>query len=349
MLAATACGSGRPAPAEPSVQDMPEETPVSTFVPSLDITDTTLVVYTTFSASFVEPVVAAFEEATGARVEVVMAGTGALLARLNEEADNPQADVLWGGAMFSVMPEAHLFEDYISVNEPYMLDIHRNVKGPFTLFNTSGRLLVVNTELLAEIGIEITGYEDLLQPGLRGLIAMADPATSGSSFNHLVNQLYAMGNGNPHDGWDYMRAFIDNVDGIMLPGSEDVINSVVDGRFAVGLTFEEAPWSYIEGGAPIDVVYISEGIIATSSAVSVITGAPNRDAARVFVDFVTSFEIQSIMEIELFRRPVRADVHSQGALPSNAELVWLYYDVEYVLDNRDTWLDQFAEIWAEVN
>ncbi|MCL2853865.1 MAG: extracellular solute-binding protein [Defluviitaleaceae bacterium] len=348
-LFASACGNTPPA-------TTPEYTPGSEFhgyqtqvESGPDISGTTLVIYTTFNAHFVGPIITAFEEATGAIVDVALAGTGELLARLEEESDDPQADVLWGGAMFSVAPVKHLFEDYISANEPYMLDVHRNVEGPFTRFNTSGRLMMVNTDILAETGITITGYADLLLPELRGRIAITDPVESGSSFNHLVNQLFAMGYGNPHDGWGYMRAFVENVHGIMLPDSNAVIRGVVDGDFVVGLTFEEAPWPYIQSGAPVDVVYISEGIVATSSVVSVVAGAPNRDAARAFIDFVTGYDIQSIMETELFRRPVRADVPSQGILPGNEELVWIPYDVEYVLENRDAWLDKFEEIWMELN
>ena len=329
-----------------------EENPVEDyviFVPAQDISGQSVVVYTTYGASFVEPIVAAFEQLTGANVDVVLAGTGSLLASLRNNTDHPQADVLWGGALFTLSPEKHLFEDYISVNEEYMLDVQRNVEGMFTRFSTSARLLMINTALLDEIGIEITGYADLLQPELRGRIAITDPATSGSSFNHLVNQLYAMGGGVPSDGWDYIRAFIDNVDGIMLSGSNDVVRGVLDGDFVVGLTFEEAPWSHIEAGAPVAVAYISEGIIATSSAVAIVNGAVNRDAAQIFIDFVTSYYVQRTMETELFRRPARADVPSQGVLPGNDELIWLYYDIDYVLENRDVWLAKFAEIWDEIN
>jgi iron(III) transport system substrate-binding protein len=346
VLILAACRRGE---TEDYIPETPDYVVVPGFVPAVDISGTDLVLYTTFSTHFAAPVIYAFEEATGARVEVVMAGTGALLERLREEADNPQADVFWGGAMFSVIPQKDLFEDYISANETHMLEVQRNIEGPFTRFVTSGRLMIVNTPLLEELGIEIRGYADLLQPQLRGRIAIADPATSGSSFNHLANQLFAMGNGVPNDGWDYIRAFIENVDGIMLPDSSDVYRGVINGDFVVGLTFEEAPWPHIEGGAPVHVVYIAEGIIATSSAVSVVAGAPNRDAARVFIDFVTSYEIQSIMEVELFRRPVRADVPSQGILPGNEELLWLDYNIEYVLDNREAWLAKFAEVWEEVN
>ena len=50
---------------------------------------------------------------------------------------------------------------------------------------------MINTDLIGDI--KITGYEDLLQPELKGKIAFADPTKSSSSYEHLVNMLYAMG------------------------------------------------------------------------------------------------------------------------------------------------------------
>jgi iron(III) transport system substrate-binding protein len=350
-LAITACST----PSEPPPLAQPpatqgQESPVDeTADEGPDIAGTTMVLYVTYNQPIVDFVVPRFEEATGVRVEVLMAGTGELMARLRAEAANPQADVLWGGAIFSVVPDIDLFEDYTSINEPYMAPTQRNLEGPFTRFHTSARLLMTNTDLLDELGIELDGYGSLLQPEMRGRIAFTDPAASASAYNHLVNMLYAMGDGvDPETGWDFVREFIEQLDGIMLPGSSAVVQGVADGEFAAGLTPEESPWEYIEVGAPVGAVYISEGIAATSSAVIVVNGASNRDAARAFVDFVTSHEIQSVMEAEIGRRPVLANIPGAGlGMPGNDELNWIDYDINAVLDNREDWLDRFREIWME--
>jgi len=315
------------------------------------IAGTTMVLYVTYNQHIVDFVVPRFEAATGVRVETMMAGTGELMARLRAESANPQADVLWGGALFTVVPDADLFADYTTVNEPYIAESQKNAEGPFTRFHTSARLMMTNTELLEKLGVEVNGYACLLQPELRGLIAFTDPAASASSFNHLINMLYAMGpDNNPDEGWDYVKALAENMDGIMLPGSSAVVRGVADGEFAVGLTPEESPWEFIEAGAPVGFAYISEGIIATSSGAFVVAGAPNPLAAQAFVDFVTSYEIQSVMEVEMGRRPVRAGIPGAGGLmPGNDELVWLEHDVAYILDSRDAWLDKFREIWMELN
>jgi len=312
------------------------------------IEGTTLVIYSTFTSDFAYPIIEMFEERYGVDVEILFAGTGATLARIRGEAANPQADLMWGGGLFSVIPDADLFEDFLSVNEPYMMPGQENAEGNITRFITSARLLMVNTDLIGDI--EIRGYACLLNPALRGQIAITDPAASASSFNHLINQLYAMGeNNNPHDGWDYMEQFIINVDGRMLPGSTAVHHGVADGEFIVGLTYEEAPFPHIEAGAPVKIVYIDEGIVATSTGVGIINGARNRAAAEAFINFVTSYEVQVFVESDLFRRVVREDVPSTGALVANAELNWIPTDTAYILYHREAWLDQFMDLWMRHN
>jgi iron(III) transport system substrate-binding protein len=305
---------------------------------------TALTIYSTFNADFAQPFLDLFEERTGVDVNVIFAGTSAILTRIREEAGDPQADLLWGGGLFTVLPEADLFEKFLSVNEPYMIAGMENAEGTITRFMSSARLLMVNTDLVG--GIEIKGYACLLNPALRGKIATTDPAASGSSFNHLINQLYAMApDHNPHEGWDYVDAFIQNLGGIMLADSTAVHRSVANGDFIVGLTYEEAPFLYIEAGYPVKVVYIDEGIVGTSSGAAVISGAANREAAHAFIDFITSYEAQAMMERELFRRPVRSDIPSAGGLTANAELTWIPHDTAYILANRDAWLTTFWELW----
>ena len=312
------------------------------------IEGTTLVIYSTLSADFAAPIIQMFEERYGVDVEITFADTGATLARLRYEADDPQADIMWGGGLSSVLPEVGLFEDFLSVNEPYMMPGQENAQGNITRFIKSARVLMVNTDILGDI--EIRGYACLLNPALRGQIAIADPAAFASSFNHLVNQLFAMGaNNNPHHGWDYVEQFIINVNGIMLPDSTAVHHAVANGEFIVGLISEEAIFPHIEAGAPIKAVYIEEGIVANSVTVAIVNGTRNRAAAEAFIDFVTSHEVQSYIEANLFRRTARADIISSGALIANAELNWIPTDTAYILYHRDAWLDQFMDLWMKHN
>ena len=50
----------------------------------------------------------------------------------------------------------------------------KNTEGNLTRFDTIPSVIMVNTDLIGDIRME--GYEDLLNPELKGKIAFADPA-----------------------------------------------------------------------------------------------------------------------------------------------------------------------------
>ncbi|KEZ87288.1 ABC transporter substrate-binding protein, partial [Lacrimispora celerecrescens] len=179
-----------------------------------------LIIYSPLTESMIDSMLAMFEEDTGIDAECLAMGTGDALKRIQTEADKPQADILWSGTIGTVKNKSEYFADYITVNEDAFYDEYKNTEGNMTRFDTIPSVIMVNTDLIGDIKIE--GYEDLLNPELKGKIAFADPAASSSSFEHLVNMLYAMGGGNPDNGWDYVKQFCTQLDGKLLGGSSAV-------------------------------------------------------------------------------------------------------------------------------
>ena len=77
----------------------------------------TLVVYCPHPLAFINPLVEEFEKQSGVKVDVVAAGTGELLKRVESEKANPLGDIFWGGSLSTMKPKADLFEPYKSANE----------------------------------------------------------------------------------------------------------------------------------------------------------------------------------------------------------------------------------------
>ena len=213
--------------------------------------DNKLVIYCPHPLSFINPLVEEFEKESGIKVEVVAAGTGELLKRVESEKANPLGDIFWGGSLSTMKPKADLFEPYKSVNEDHIQAAFKNTEGSMTRFTDIPSVIMVNTDLIGDIKVE--GYEDLLNPALKGKIAMADPSKSSSAYEHLINMLSAMGNGNPDNGWDYVTKFCKNLDGKLLSGSSAVYKGVADGEYVVGCTFEEGGAKYVSPRDHIDL------------------------------------------------------------------------------------------------
>ena len=306
-----------------------------------------LVIYCPHPLDFINPLVDDFKAKNpGINVDVIAAGTGELLKRVESEKDNPLGDILWGGSLNTIRLKMDLFENYTSTNEVNIAEFYKNVEGPITRFTTIPSVLMVNTNLSKNIKIE--GYGDLLNPALKGKIACADPSASSSSFEHLVNMLYAMGNGNPEKGWDYVKKLCANLDGKLLSGSSAVYKGVADGEYAVGLTYEEGGINYVVSGSPVKVIYMKEGVISKPEGVYIIKGAKNLENAKKFIDYCVSLDAQNILINKVNRRAIRKDASSSEVVIPMTEIYSIKDDPDFVESNRQKWLDKFRDIYTGI-
>ena len=245
----------------------------------------------------------------------------------------------------TVKNRSEFFADYTCANEEFFFDEYKNIEGNLTRFDTIPSVIMVNTDLIGDI--EINGYEDLLNPELKGKIAFCDPAASSSSFEHLVNMLYAMGGGDTPEGWDYVTKFCEQLDGKLLSGSSAVYKGVADGEYTVGLTFEQGSAQYVGAGAPVETVYMEEGVIFRGDGVYIIKNCPNEENARAFVDWLTSKEIQEMMNNTQYRRTIRTDVPAGDAMVPMDQINVITDDEANTAAHKSEWLDKFKDIFTQ--
>lgn len=307
-----------------------------------------LVLYSTESDDLINLIVPSFEEKYGIEVEIVTAGTGETIKRIQSEKESPMADVLLGASYLMAKNNQDLFEDYVSTEDDGLLDGYKfDGVGQYKM---GCSVLLVNTDLIGDI--KINGYKDLLNPELKGKIAMADAASSSSSFDHLINMLVDFspeGEYESDEAWEYVQELLYNVDGKILNGSSAVHKGVVDGEYAVGITYEDPAASYILNGATnVEVIYMDEGVIFFGSALNVIKGAKNMDNAKLFVDYVYSEEIQNKFGTQACLRSVRQDAevgsHMKKLEDINVETV----DNSWVSENQDAITAKFTDLLTNV-
>ncbi|MEK3888782.1 ABC transporter substrate-binding protein [Bacillus sp. FSL K6-3431] len=304
-----------------------------------------LVIYSPNSEDIVNTIIPMFEKETGIKVELISAGTGELIKRISSETENPYADVMFGGSKAQALGYPELFERYVSKNNDDMLDDHKNTEGFLTPYIADGSVILVNTDLIGDIKVE--GYEDLLNPELKGKIASADPASSSSAFAQLTNMLLAMGGDYTADkGWDYVTALIKNLDGKVTSGSGAVHKGVADGEYVVGLTYEDPSASYVRDGAPVKIVYPKEGSVFLDAGVEIVKGAKNLDNAKKFVDFIISKDAQDAFGTKLTNRPLRKDVKLGEHMTPLEDINIILEDEDYVKDNRDQLVEQYIDVFT---
>lgn len=309
----------------------------------------TLVVYSPNSEGIINAVIPLFEKQTGIKVELVSAGTGELMKRIESEQENPYADVMFGGGYTQYIPNKDLFQDYVSPEDENVVEEYRNTEGYVTYTVLDGSVLVVNKELTENIKIE--SYADLLNPELKGKIATADPANSSSAFAQLTNILLAMSDDGTYESeaaWEYVEELVKLWDGKIQSGSSSVYKSVVDGEMLVGLTYEDPVATLLKSGADnIEIVYPEEGAVFLPAGTAIVKGAKNLENAQKFVDFLLSEEVQNIFGTELTNRPVRKGATVGEHLKPLDEINLIFEDMEYVHTNRDAIVEKYMDIFTK--
>lgn len=258
----------------------------------------TITVYTPSAQDNIDVMIPAFEAATGIKVEVIRGGSGEIYAKIQAEAANPQADVAWIPTS-TILMDTSYFEQYVSIHDSLYDEAFRNDTGFATEIGYNAPVIIYNTNL---VPYEIKGYAELLNPDLKGKIAMGNAAASSSAYNHLENMLLAMGVGDDNyqkaeskDAWDYVTKFYENLDGKIVESSAVTYEGVLSGEYAVGLSWDTPAQAYLVEKVPnIKVVLMAEGVIPGTASVALIKNAKNPEAAKVFIDWFASQEGQSV-------------------------------------------------------
>lgn len=299
-----------------------------------------LVVVSPHPIAFMQPIIHEFESQSGIEVHLISCGTTEALKRVTYE---NSADVMWGGSIMAVGNDAE-FYTYRSKAYEDLSDCCRNISSDINCFTDVPSILMINTDIIGSVSVN--GYEDLLKPELKGRIAYANPATSSSSFEHLANMLYAMGGGDPDDGWDYVSAFAEQLDGNLLSSSSEVYEGVANGKYTVGLTFEEAAITMLSQNKHVKVIYMSEGVVSTPDGIYINKETSYPQEAEAFVDFMLSYDTQLFIAKNLGRRSVRTDVPNPPNAPAKETLFLLDVDQNLVVSHKNEWLKRFGEVYG---
>ena len=319
------CGSKEKVTEEKTVKTTEEKQTEETATDSL-------VVYSPHKAAMINPIIKEFQEATGIKVEVVAAGTGELLKRIQSESENTLGDIMWGGGAESLDAFKEYFEPYKSPETENIAPIFYEKDFAWTGTGALPMVIMYNKKLVKPEDVP-TSWGDLLDEKWTGKIAYADPTRSGSSFTILATMLTAYKD-QGDEGWEFIKDFYTNLDGKLTSGSSGVYKGVADGEYAIGLTIEKFAIEYINVGAEVGIVYPSEGTSAAPDGVAIIKNAKNSVNAKKFLDFVLTTKSQKFVLDNFASRPVRKDVPTSENLSPMSEVNLVDYDLEWVSENK---------------
>lgn len=235
------------------------------------------------------PVLDAFYEDTGIKIESLTMKNGEMLQRIINEKDsgNVLAD-LWftGGAdTFISAAEQGLLMPYKSTESDTIEADMKDEDGYWTGTSLTVVNLVVNTDVIKDLGAKIPEtWEDLLQPELKGMVSMPDPASSGTAYNTVSAILQTKGE---EEGWAYLEKLIEQVP-FFTPRGSDPTNMTQTGEAAVGIAAGTGFAEMKDAAENIKLVYPKDGTGWWPQPLAILEGCSHSEEAKVFVDWALS-------------------------------------------------------------
>ena len=223
----------------------------------------------------------------GVDVRLFRSGTGEVTAKLEAEfsANNPQADVLWVAdqTYFQGLSQkdrlvriAPTFRGSSATNA-YEGGKYFEVRK---LFN----VIAINTNKVS--GVKPKSFKDLLRPEYKNLLVMPNPLFSGaalSTVGTLVNK----------NSWAYFEGLRAN--GMKIEQSNPItITKLINGEYGVGILTDFNLRAEKAKGAPLEIVYPTEGAILVPTPVGILKSSNNQALARQFLQFLYSQESQAL-------------------------------------------------------
>jgi iron(III) transport system substrate-binding protein len=294
-------------------------------------------------------IIPTFEAKTGIKVTVESLGSGDAMKRIASETANPTFDLMYGGSLANYAANKDLFQDYLSPEDGFLMPEYQNKLGYCTNYTIDGSVLLVNTELLAELGIEVNGYADLLQTELKDKIVSADPVASSSAFCQLTNMLLAMGGYESDEAWQYVADLFKNINGKVVSSSSSVYKGVYNGEYVVGLTYEDPCVTFLkDGAANIRIIYPIEGTVFLPAQIGIVNNAKNLANAQAFVDFMLSEEAQVFLAENTTSRPIRpVDAGNEWMTPLE-DLFLIFEDSVYVMEHTGDLKEKVQDIIMDI-
>jgi len=298
-----------------------------------------IVIYTSNDATLNKLVATEFTKATGVPADVVSAGSGVVIKRVETEKDRPQGDIIWGISRSLLQTNAQYFDSYASQHKNAVPAEYRDPQDRW--IGTNLHLLVVlqNTKSIPEAQGPKT-WDDLTAAKWKGNIAFTDPQNSGSAYSNVTLLVDMWGGGKA--GWDKVTKLVANTK--MLNRSSLVFQGVGNGEYGLGVSLEYAGYLWANNGAPVKTIYPADGTIAQMEGVAIVKNGPNTAGARQFVDYVNRKDVREMILKETFRRPARQDLD----LPNLPGKMPKLSDIKLVSYNEDGWTEKRAETLEKI-
>ncbi|MCQ2249385.1 MAG: ABC transporter substrate-binding protein [Treponema sp.] len=306
--------------------------------------DSTLKVYSIIHESETEVICDLFTKKTGIQVQYLRASTGELVNRLISEKDNPQADVLFGGATsyHLLARDAGALEPYVSPEAAGYPDYALSADGSYTGFCVLTLGIGYNTGRFAEKfpDVEVPRtWDDLLNERFKGEIVLTNPQASSTAYLFVQNQLQRLG---MDGGWDYLSALAPLVGQFPDSGSAPA-KLLGTGEYSIGVSYLHMMAKYKDQGFDVDYVAPPRSV-GDVDCIAITRNAAHMEEAKKFVDFILSAEAQEVLSGLNYTIPANPRAKLKEGSITLDQIDLIDYDSKAAADQKSQVLARWAEV-----
>jgi iron(III) transport system substrate-binding protein len=342
-----ACGGGAAPTAASPAAATPAATAAATATPAPSPVDLaaakaegTVSWYTSTPQNQAQKIADMFTAKTGIKVQLFRSGGEAVMTRFltEQDAGKTAADVITTSdpAAFNGLARDGKLLPFLPIGSEL---VPSSAKGPNGAWISQRLNLIVPAYRTDKVSNPPTSWKDLVDPRFKGQLIMADPAFT--SFAYLVVHSLAR---DASFGWDYWKKLAAN--GTMIvQGHAQLATAMLSGERTVAIEQDAGQiFTDIQKGAPVKIVTPAEGVFLINSPMAIPAKAPHPNAARAFVEFNLTTDVQQLFAAE-GTYSVRTDVAPPKTYPELKSLKLVAVDYDAAEKENKQAKDMFAEIF----
>lgn len=265
-----------------------------------------LTVYTAGPGSLAKGLASGFEKKTGVKVDIFQATTGKVMARLEAEQANPQADILIS-ASWDTAEDLHTrgwLLPYQSANAEKVPEMLKSTD--YVAQGVSALGIVWNTKSGTP---EPKEWKDLTAAAFKDKVTTPDPTLSGASLDLLIGLQNGMGEG----AWTLFDELKKNGMVVSGPNAQAVTPVMQGAKAAVFGAVDYVTYGNIEQGESLKVIFPASGTVIAPRPMMILKSTQHEADAKAFVDYVLSPEGQKLVA-DAWLMPARTDVQAKRPL-----------------------------------
>jgi iron(III) transport system substrate-binding protein len=251
---------------------------------------TQLLVYTALETDQIKAYQESFNKSyPNIELKFVRDSTGIITAKVLAEKANPQADIVIGvsASSMAVFNNEGMLLPYAPKGLDKIVPQYRDAKNPpaWVGMDVYGAAVCFNTVEAAKRKLpKPQSWKDLTKAVYKGQITMPHPSSSGTGYLDVIGWLQMWGEA---DAWKFMDALHENIAQYTHSGSKPCRQAGA-GEFTIGVSFEYRAVTTKKSGAPIDIIFPSEGLGWDLEASGIVKGTKKLAAAKNLMDWLAT-------------------------------------------------------------